>query len=422
MEKDGGAFLEGYRVLDLTDEKGHFSGRILGDMGADVIKVEPPGGDPSRRRGPFYHDQPHPEKALTWFFLNANKRGITLNPETPDGCKILKKLIQRSDLVLESFDPGYMSQLGLGYADLIPIKPDIILTSISPFGQDGPYAHYKVTDLITMALSGMGYIYGDEDRAPVRITAPQAYLLGAQQAAAGSLFALYHRDLTGDGQWVDVSMQEAVLFTLTYYLPMFEQRKLIRMRSGAFFSTPRPQPLGTLKARRMFQCRDGEICLAFQGGTRAAIKSSHTLVAWANEEGYALEIKDYQWEDWRSDTITQSEQEYLESRIIPFLLTKDKITLLEEAARRRILLAPVSTVADLVQNPQFASRDFWVKIDHPELNDTLTYPGPSVKISQCPLKIYRRAPGIGEHNPEIYGDELGLSDKDTESLKRAGVI
>jgi benzylsuccinate CoA-transferase BbsE subunit/naphthyl-2-methylsuccinate CoA transferase subunit len=261
-----------------------------------------------------------------------------------------------------------------------------------------------------------------KDRAPVRITAPQAYLLGAQQAAAGSLFALYHRDLTGEGQWIDVSLQEAVLFTLTYYLPMFEQRKLIRMRSGAFFSTSRPQPLGTLKTRRMFQCRDGEICLAFQGGTRAAIKSSHTLVAWANDEGYALEIKDYQWEEWRSDSITQSEQEFLESQIIPFLLTKDKITLLEEAARRRILIAPVSTSADLIQNSQFSSRDFWVKIDHPELNDTLVYPGPAVNIPHCPLRIYRRAPAVGEHNLEVYKDELGLTDTDIEALRRGEVI
>ena len=172
----------------------------------------------------------------------------------------------------------------------------------------------------------------------------------------------------------------------------------------------------------MFQCRDGEICLAFQGGTRAAKKSSHTLVAWANEEGYALEIKDYQWEDWASDSITQSEQEYLESRIIPFLLTKDKITLLEEAAIRRILLAPVSTSADLVNNPQFETRDFWVKLNHPELNDTLTYPGPFANIPQCPLKIYRRAPLIGEHNLEIYGNELGLSNTDIERLTRAEVI
>jgi len=422
MEKDAGAFLEGYRVLDLTDEKGHFAGRILGDMGADVIKVEPPGGDPSRSKGPFYHDDPHPEKGLTWFFTNANKRGITLNPETSDGCEILKKLIARSDLVLESFDPGHMSQLGLGYESLAKIKPGLIMTSISPFGQNGPYAHHKVTDLITMALGGMGYVYGDEDRPPVRITAPQAYLLGAQQAAAGSLFALYHHDLTGEGQWVDVSMQEAIIFTLTYQLPMFEQRKLTRMRSGAFFSTPRPEPLGTLKIRRMFQCRDGEICLAFQGGTRAAKKSSRTLIDWANDEGYALEIKDYQWENWSSDTITQSEQEYLESRISPFLLTKTKITLLEEAARRRILLAPVSTSADLIRNPQFESRDFWVKVPHPELNDTLTYPGPSVNIPQCPQKIYRRAPTIGEHNMEIYKDELGLSNTDIEVLKRAEVI
>jgi len=415
-------FLENYRILDLTDEKGHLCGRILGDMGANVIKIEPPGGDPARNTGPFYHDEPHPEKSLSWFYTNANKRGITLNLETADGRQILKQLAERTDLVIESFRPGYMDELGLGYSALTEIKPGIILTSITPFGQSGPYAQSRVTDLVTIAMGGMAYVFGDRDRAPVRVSFPQAYFLGSQHAAIGSLFAIYHRELTGEGDWVDASIQEAILFTLTYYLPLWEHRKVLRMRSGPFFPRPRPQPLGAFKTRLIYHCQDGDVSLSFQGGNHAAINSSRVLIAWANEEGYALKLKDYDWETWNSDKMEQSQQDFLEGEIAPFLLTKTKAELFEEAARRKILLAPVTTAADLPQNRQLAFRDYWLKVFHPELNDTLTYPGSSVKIDECPQQIYRRAPTIGEHNREIYQDELGLSSDELSLLKRERVI
>lgn len=415
-------FLENYRILDLTDEKGHLCGRILGDMGADVIKVEPPGGDSARRNGPFYHDEPHPEKSLPWFYANANKRGITLNLTTVAGRTIFKQLAEQADLIVESFRPGYMEELGLDYSSLARVKPDIILTSISPFGKSGPYAHYKVTDLVAVSMGGMAYIFGDEDRAPVRISAPQAYFLGSQHAAIGSLFALYHRELTGDGQHVDVSIQEAIVYSLIYCLPIWEHRKLARMRSGSFYSTPRPLPLGTLKARRLFRCQDGEVAMVFHGGNRAAINSSRAILAWANEEGYALKLRSYDWEAWSSDKVEQSEQEMIESEISPFLLTKTKSELFEEAVKRRLLIAPVFTAADLPHNPQLAFRDFWLKVFHPELNDTLTYPGPSVKIARCPQQIHRRAPTTGEHNREIYEGELGMSGGELGLLKSKGVI
>ena len=152
------------------------------------------------------------------------------------------------------------------------------------------------------------------------------------------------------------------------------------------------------------------------------MKSSRAMVAWANEEGYALKLQDYKWETWSSATIEQSEQDLLQGEISSFLLTKTKAELLEEAARRRILLAPVYTVADLPKNPQLTFREFWGKVFHPELNDTLTYPGPSVRVPQCPQQIYRRAPTIGEHNQEIYEAELGLSDEELSLLKGQGVI
>jgi len=415
-------FLEGYRILDLTDEKGHLCGRILGDMGVDVIKIEPPGGDPARKSGLFYHDDPHPEKSLSWFFANANKRGITLNLQSSDGRKIFGRLIERADLVIESFPPGHMAELGLDYSALTKIKPDIILTSITPFGQSGPYAHYKVTDITAVAMGGMAYVFGDPDRAPVRISVPQAFFLGSQHAAIGSVLALYHRELMGEGQWIDTSVQEAIMFTLTYYFPHWEHRKAKFMRGGASASRPRPQPLGTLTTRWTFPVKDGQICLAFHGGGRIAVKSSRALVAWANAEGYALKLRDYNWEAWDSTKVLQSEQDFLDSEISPFLLTKTKAELLEMATKRRLLLAPVYTMVDLSRNPQLAFRDYWVKVFHPELNETLTYPGPFVKVDQCPQRVRRRAPLIGEHNQEIYSDELGLSSQELSLLKVWEVI
>ena len=415
-------FLEGYRVLDLTDEKGHLCGRLLGDMGADVIKIEPPGGDSSRNTGPFYHDEPHPEKSLTWFYSNANKRGITLSLKTADGRQIFSQLAQHADLVVESFQPGYMAELGLDYSSLARIKPDIILTSITPFGQTGPHAQYKVTDIVAASMGGMAFVFGDDDRAPVRISQPQAYFLGAQQATTGSLTALYYRELTGEGQWVDASMQEAIMYTLTYHLPTWEHRNVTRMRGAAYTSGVRPDTGQVIRLQWIFPCKDGNVALAFQGANRAAARSSRALVAWANEEGYALGLKDYSWEGWDSRTIEQSDLDFRSNEIAPFLLTKTKNELLEEASKRRILIAPVTTVADLPENNQLAFREFWLKVSHPELNDTLTYPGPSVRIAQCPQQIHRRAPTIGEHNREIYEGELGLSSEQLALLKSQEVI
>ncbi|MEE8399025.1 MAG: CoA transferase [Desulfobacterales bacterium] len=415
-------FLEGFRILDVTDSRGHLCGRILGDMGADVIKIEPPGGDASRETGPFYHDESDPEKSLNWFYANANKRGITLDLESPRGKDIFQDLVKGADLVIESFVPQYMASIGLGYESLSKIKPDIILTSITPFGQDGPYSSYAVTDLVVEAMGGMVYAYGDPDRPPVRISAPQSYFLGSQHAAAGSMTALYHREMTGVGQCVDVSMQEAITLSLTYFLPYWDHHRIVRSRGGSETIRPRPDPQEDLKLKWLYPCRDGYVCLTFQGAGTAPVKSSRAIVAWANEEGFAEKIAGYNWETWDSATIEQKQQDLLQDEIAPFIATKTRAELLEGAAGRRILLAPVNAVSDLPDNPQFAAREFWQDIYHPELNDVVTYPGPSVKVDACPQRIFRRAPIIGEHNGEIYGDELGMAVEERRLLQSRGVI
>jgi crotonobetainyl-CoA:carnitine CoA-transferase CaiB-like acyl-CoA transferase len=214
MEEERKGFLSPYRVLDLTDEKGLLCAKTLADLGADVIKIEPPGGCPSRKIGPFYKDIPHPEKSLFWFAYNANKRGITLNVECEDGREIFKKLVATADIVIESFPPGSMKTKGLGYDDLCRIKPDIILTSITPFGQDGPYKNFQVSDLVCYlvcwSMGGFAYLTGDSDRPPVQVSFPQAYLTGANEAAVATMVALYHREISGEGQHVDVSIQASI--------------------------------------------------------------------------------------------------------------------------------------------------------------------------------------------------------------------
>ena len=188
----GEGLLAGCRVLDLADEKGILCGKILGDLGADVIKLEPPGGDPARHNGPFYKDIPHPEKSLFWWYTNLNKRGITLNLETEDGRDLFRRLVRTAHFVIESFEPDYMASLGLSYAELEKINRRVIMTSITPFGQSGPYAHYKATDLVGVAIGGMVRMYGDPGRPPVRISAPQFYFLGGIHGAVGSTMAHYY--------------------------------------------------------------------------------------------------------------------------------------------------------------------------------------------------------------------------------------
>ena len=226
------SMLGSFRVLDLTSDKGFLCGKILGDLGADVIKIEPPGGDPARSIGPFYHNIPQPEKSLYWFAFNNNKRGITLDIETRDGQEIFKGLVKTADFVIESFAPGYMDSLGLGYSALSEINPRIIVTSITPFGQTGPYKDYKASDIVVIAMMGWMYLCGDPDRPPVRISFPQAYLNASAEAAASSMIAHYYRETTGEGQHVDVSAQHS-LITNAFNAPSFwEFNRIILQRAG----------------------------------------------------------------------------------------------------------------------------------------------------------------------------------------------
>jgi benzylsuccinate CoA-transferase BbsE subunit len=422
MAEQEDSLLAECRVLDLTDEKGVLCGKLLADLGADVIKVEPCGGDPARNTAPFYKDVPDPEKSLFWFYTNLHKRSVTLNIKSADGQSIFKKLVQTADFVIESFEPGYMEGLGLGYPELERINPGIIMTSITPFGQTGPYAHYKATDLVGVAMGGMVYIYGEMDRPPNRLSCPQFYFLGGLHGATGSMVAYYYRELTGIGQHVDVSCQQAVVLSLMIVAEIWDMLKFNYRGMGAFYAGARPGGL-PLFSRVIYPCKDGHVFLLVTGASQAGmVASSKALVEMANREGMALELKDYPWQTIDAATVSQEELTRLTDNIYEFIKTKTKAELFEAALDKGILLSPINTIEDVVKSPQLAARGFWQDVEHPELGTTITYPGYPIKISGHPYKVQRRPPFIGEHNEEIYGGELGFSKRELADLKRHGVI
>jgi crotonobetainyl-CoA:carnitine CoA-transferase CaiB-like acyl-CoA transferase len=408
--------LSPYRVLDLADEQGYYCGKMLADMGADVIKVERPGGDPSRRLGPFFHDEPHQEKSLSWFAYNAGKRSISLNLETADGREIFKKLVATADFLVESFGPGYMDGLGLGYAELEKINPALIMISITPFGPAGPYRDFKGSDLVLWALGLHTYPYGDDDRPPVRVTGEfQAYLNAGAQGAAAASIALYHRAITGEGQLITVSVQECVA-------------RLTVM--GTWDVNKRPVKRGpalnlagnAIKVNYVWPCKDGDVVMLIGGGP-LNVERAQILLNWMDDEGMLTDyLRNF---DWLNFDFTVTKQEVIDAvcePIIQFFAKHTKEELFTEAIKRRVMLYPVSTVEDIALSEQLASRDYWVELDHPELDTKIKYPGAFTKSTGLPPRLKHRAPLIGEHNQSIYQKELGITPDTMARLKQSEVI
>jgi benzylsuccinate CoA-transferase BbsE subunit len=410
-----------YRVLDLTDEKGFLCGKALGDLGADVIKIERPGGDPSRSRGPFYHDIIDPEKSLYWFAFNANKRGITLNIETSDGREIFKELVKTADVVVESFPPGYMDKLGLGYAVLSQVNPGIIMTSISGFGQEGPYRDYNDRDIAVWALSGYMYIMGEPDRPPLVPSYSHGHLIGAVNGAVGTMVALCHRAITGQGQQVDSATHQGLCFAISIETKVpWATQKVITTRHGRDRSVAAKD--GAARFPFLWECKDGSVVITLWFGLGFE-KANRALVAWIESDGIdpgVLKRMDWRTEDWNHYIIADV-KEVIEI-LSQFFKKHTKMELHDGALERRIQLTPLLTPRDQLQFPQLLARDFWREVAHPELGTKITYPGGFVKSSESECGIRRRAPLIGEHNDEIYQKELGRSQEEMVAMKQRRVI
>lgn len=419
MAQSENGLLSPFRVLDLTDEFGFLCGKILGDLGADVIKIERPGGDPARNIGPFLHDQVHPEKSLYWFAFNNNKRGVTLNLESDRGRKIFGQLVAKADFVLESFTPGILDGLDLGYEALSRLNPRLVLTSITPFGQTGPYSRFNASDIEVLAMSGCMSLTGDPSRAPLRVTFPQSYQWTGSYAAMGTMIAHHQRQRTGEGQHVDVSAQACLLWAFSHAHTFWDLNRHLEKRAGSFMTG---RSITGAKMRVFWPCKDGYLNFIIYGG-EAGRKTNQALVDWMDSKEMTPEfLKKKDWKVFNIAEVTQEEIDQLEEPIGRFFQGVTKKEFLKEVISRGMLGYPVSTAREILEDPQLKARGFWQTVDHPELGTSLLYPGAFAKFSsaECPLR--RRAPLIGEHNEEVYGKELGLKSAEMGQLKENGIL
>jgi crotonobetainyl-CoA:carnitine CoA-transferase CaiB-like acyl-CoA transferase len=403
-----------FKVLDLTDEKGFLCGKILGDLGSDVIKIERPGGDPSRNIGPFYKNKPNPEKSLYWFAYNANKRGITLNIEEPEGRDIFKKLCDNADIVIESFRPGYLEKLGIGYKDLSASNPGIIMTSITPFGQTGPYKDYEASDITLLAMSGLTNINGDKDRAPLRMCYDQSYYLACAQAASGTLLAAYCRYATGKGQQVDASIYDIAVRS-NYREPFrWEWEKAKTPRMGNFFAR------GGRGFRQLWPSKDGYVTWLIMLENTRPVRG---WIEWMKEEGKAGKWGDLNWDEITSLVKWSLEDiQAIQDSISGFMQTHTTRELEAGSIKRGLLLSPVNNVEFVAEDEQLISRNFWEKIEHPELDTEITYPRFTYLSNEGTNEVRFRAPLIGEHNMDVYCNEMGMEKRKISSLKKRGII
>ncbi len=390
-----------YRVLDLTDGRAELGAFVLAGFGADVVKVEPPGGSSSRGEDPRVEDprvegEPASLSSLRFHAYNRGKRSVVLDFDQPAERRDFLALVARADFLFENAGPGVMDARGIGFDALRAVRPDLVYVAISPFGQTGPYAHHVATDLTLSAMGGSMALNGDADRRPVRITVPQTWHHAAAESAVGALVAHERRRLTGEAQFVDVSVQAAVFWTgLQAMIASAIDGRNIE-RNGTVLQ------LSTLVTPLVYPCADGEVCLVATTATLGG------LIPWMVESGAVTE----EWaahEDWRSYEARMLTAEALihsladvRAAITDFTLAHSKMELFEGGIARGVTIAPVNTVADVLQLEHLAARGYWDDVPLPS-GRVVRAPGAFVKASGTPIAWTRPAPDIGEHTGEVLG-------------------
>lgn len=397
-----------YRVLDLTDERGWLCGKLLADLGADVVKVEPPGGDPGRRRGPFADPgHPHPEQNLRWWHQNRGKRSLVLDLDVAEGRERLLELVEGADVLVESFGPGWLEDRQLGPDALLARNPQLVVTSISAYGRTGPHAHRAATDLTLTAGSGTMWLTGDPDRAPVRISVPQLWQHASAEAAVDSLIALTHAQRSGVGQHVDVAAQLAGMRTMmnAQAFHVLEGREL--MRTGAYSGH------SDARFRLLSPCADGYVAVLPIGGAIGG-PMMRFLVDWAEREGVAdpdlvgLDFAEVDYNEVAARGAEESRRffEGVSDTLDRLFADKTKAELYQAAIDHLLLVAPVNTVADLRADEQLAARRHFDPVEQadvpgPEPERVVHHPGRWAHLSATPLRRTPRAPHVGEHQAEV---------------------
>lgn len=403
MECNDSMALAELRVLDLTDDKASFCSKLLADMGAEVIKVEKPGGDASRWVGPFWRNVPHSEKSLSFWYNNTSKLGITLNLESKEGQEIFRRLSQRVDVIVETFPSGYLEGLGLGYEVLSKANPGLILVSVTGFGHSGPYREYKSCDIVASALGGQMYVCGAPDTPPLKPYGQQSYYLASLFAAIGILLALRARKHSGRGQHIDISLQEAVAASLEHVMVRYFYEGVVSKRQGNFHWN---------HSFYLFPCKDGYIALS-------PLMEWQTLVEWLDSEGMASDLTAARWQEekYRIQHI-----EHIIEILQHWTKTHTATELFELGQLMHLPWAPVASPGEILSSPQLKARDFFVSVAHSEVNACFTYPGAPYKSDRSTWNIRRRAPLIGEHNAQLYRQELSFSQEKLDELSSRNVI
>ncbi|MBI4463204.1 MAG: CoA transferase [Acidobacteria bacterium] len=411
--------LSGCRVLDLATPLGHLCGKILGDLGADVIKVEPPAGDAGRLRAPYVQDRSGALHSLFWLSYNNNKRGITLNLETAEGRQLLAQLVKKADFLLESYPPGYMDSLGLGFAQLSAANPGLVYTAITPFGQSGPYRDFQAEDLEILASSGVMSLTGYPGKPPLRISLSQSEAWTSLYAAMGALTAFHYRQRSGRGQFVDVSGQAACVILCAMAPWFWDYNREVPTRHGEFMTG---RTITGAKFRTVWPCRDGYLTFIIYGGF-AGQKTNRALTEWMDSRGMAPQfMKQKQWENFDVATITQDEVDRMEEAMGKFFAAITKKEFLKEVVERGMLGYPVSAAEDILADDQLAARGFWQSLQAPGSDRSIRFPGGFAQFSEMECGVRLPAPRLGEHNRVVYEEELGLSPQQLDSLRAADII
>ena len=407
QESTSRAPLAGIRVLEWGNlVSAPFCAKVLGELGADVIKIEPPGvGEGGRYRGPYPASGPDPERSGLFLFANLNKRGITLDPASADGRRLLDRLLATADIFLENQPLDVMEGLELDYAPLKDKFPTLVVTSISPYGRTGPYKHYQGTDLTANAMSGLSFGTGHLHREPLTTPLHQASYLAGVGAAFASLVALLGRDFNGRGQAVDVAEAQVIGTLLTgYHLPTFIYRGVAGFRSG------NRMRLG-LFPNCVLPCKDGYICI-----DAPQMEQYQRFLDLLGELDW---MENPRYRDRRA--MSDRYPEEAESLIAPWFMERTKGEILAACLANRIPCVPVQTFDEALKDPQLNARDYFQEVTH-GTSGPLVYPGPPYRLQNTPARLVRAAPTLGQHNAEILCGELGLQPVELDRLKSKGVV
>lgn len=418
--------LDDLRVIDLTDECGVYAAKLFADLGADVIRVESPAGDPMRTQRPLF-DRPAEAVAggpvsLPYLHFNANKRGIALDLEAPEGRVVLERLIGTADVVLESYHPSQAERIGLSADHLASLNRQLVHTSITGFGLSGPHRDYVTSDLIAQAMSGLMVLTGFPDDPPARLPAAQAYHQVSLEAAVGTMAVILQRDLGGGGGHVEVSMQDALAVSTaqTSNLNHWTQLKVVPLRAGTGNpartfdvtedGTIVPGSHGAAPRRTVFECSDGWAVIT------PRLVDWEPAVAWLSELGDASPLTDSKFDD---PAVRRLDDFY---PVIERLVANVPVERVYHGGQAHGLLnAPVRTMAGLFEDEQLRARGFFVELEHPELGTTLTYAGAPYQLSETPWRLRRPAPRPGEHTEELL-QELSYSPEEIARLAERDIV